>query len=239
MTLALSSTQADFAGELAKQTGLNPLVIAAWIRQEEPAQAENTDPAGHGAYNFLNVGATDTGNFGTSGSEWNNPYTAAQATARWLTGQPAGPGYAGGSAGVQTIIPSKSGGPLAEIKAIQGSGFASSGEPDLPSLYQSALGGLNVTGPLVLPPESGVGKAITTFFLGGGASSPTDIIGSTTGTGGTAVAKKLGATTDPVGTVLAALPKIGVYLLLVLLGIGLVFAAVRDAVPSVPKVVPV
>lgn len=52
---------------------------------------------------------------------------------------------------------------------------------------------------------SAVGTALMTLLFGGGASSPTDIIGSVGGTGGTALANAVGANPNPISSVTEAI----------------------------------
>ena len=71
---------------------------------------------------------------------WSDPTTAADATAGWLRGQSTIPGYGTASSGVQSIL-STAGQPASvQISALQNSGWASSGYPDLPALYQQVAG---------------------------------------------------------------------------------------------------
>ena len=130
----LTSGQAEFASRLAAQTGLNTQVIASWLLAEESGDAAK---AREGANNndWLNIGYTDSATYGASDSIWANPDTAADATAGWLKGQNSVPGYGPASAGIRAILATASQSPEAQIQAIQHSGWASSGYPDLPSLY--------------------------------------------------------------------------------------------------------
>ena len=170
----LSSTQQEFAAELGKDTGLNPAVLEAWLRNEEPAESTN---GALGAYNFLNVGITDNGRYGEANSVWANPKTAADATAAWMKGQPIGPGgysstgYPGASSGIQSILGSAGQGPPAQIKAIQGSGWASGGETALPSLYSEITGQGLATIPGVTPPGLTAAAAATASSPSGSSSS--------------------------------------------------------------------
>lgn len=130
----LNGSQAAFASRLQADTGLDPKVIAGWLLAEEPASAT---AAPNGANNWLNIGAFDSGGFAFGGaSVWSSPTEAADATAAFMLGHPVGgvtpPAY--GSAGIRSIIASAGRGISAQIAAIQRSGWASSGYPDLPSL---------------------------------------------------------------------------------------------------------
>lgn len=128
-----SANQKAFAAELQAKTGLDPGVIAAWMAAEEPVGATSGYA---GTQDWLNVGITDSGPEGAGNSVWQSPVTAADATAQWLAGTWSDPGFGTASAGIQAILKSVSGGAAAQIAAIQSSGWASSGYPDLPSLYQ-------------------------------------------------------------------------------------------------------
>ncbi len=130
----LNANQAAFASRLQADTGLDPHVIAGWLLAEEPASAS---AAPNGANNWLNIGAFDSGGFAFGGSSvWSSPAEAADATAAFMLGHPVGgitpPAY--GSSGIRSIIASAGQGIQAQIAAIQRSGWATSGYPDLPSL---------------------------------------------------------------------------------------------------------
>jgi len=131
----LTSGQSEFASRLASQTGLDPNVIAAWLLAEESGSAATSRQSANNN-DWLNIGYTDSGTFGSSDSVWSNPDSAADATAGWLKGQNTIPGYGTASAGIRAILRTAGQSPQAQIAAIQGSGWASSGYPDLPGLYQ-------------------------------------------------------------------------------------------------------
>jgi hypothetical protein len=135
----LSSTQQQFASRLASDTGLDPNVVTAWMLSEENGGAAQSRQAQNNN-DWLNIGYTDAGTYGSADSVWSNPLTAADATAGWLKGQNTIPGYGHASAGIQAIVGTVSQGPAAQIAAIQGSGWASSGYPDLPAVYQRVAG---------------------------------------------------------------------------------------------------
>jgi len=135
----LTSDQQQFAARLAQDTGLNPGVVSAWLLAEESGEAAQGRQAASNN-DWLNIGYTDSGTFGSGDSVWSNPTTAADATAGWLKGQDTIPGYGTASSGVQAILSTAGSSPQAQISAIQGSGWASSGYPDLPSLYQQVAG---------------------------------------------------------------------------------------------------
>lgn len=131
----LTSGQQQFAARLATDTGLDRGVVSAWLLAEESGgAAQSRQSAGNN--DWLNVGYTDSGTYGSSDSIWADPTTAADATAGWLKGQNTIPGYGTASAGVQGILAAAGQPPAAQISALQNSGWASSGYPSLPTLYQ-------------------------------------------------------------------------------------------------------
>jgi hypothetical protein len=131
----LTSAQQQFASRLAAQTGLDPSVVSAWLLAEESGGAAQSRQAQNNN-DWLNIGYTDSGTYGSADSIWSNPITAADATAGWLKGQNTIPGYGTASSGIQGIL-STAGQPASvQIAALQHSGWASSGYPSLPSLYQ-------------------------------------------------------------------------------------------------------
>jgi len=135
----LTSDQQQFAARLAQDTGLNPQVVASWLLAEESGEAAQSRQSA-GNNDWLNIGYTDSGTFGSADSVWSNPIGAADATAGWLHGQNTIPGYGTASSGIQAILSTAGQSPEAQIAAIQGSGWASSGYPDLPALYQQVTG---------------------------------------------------------------------------------------------------
>jgi hypothetical protein len=135
----LTSDQQQFASELATQTGLDPSVVSAWLLAEESGGAAQSRQAQNNN-DWLNIGYTDSGTYGSADSVWSNPVSAADATAGWLRGQNTIPGYGTASSGIQNIL-STAGQPASvQISALQNSGWASSGYPSLPSLYQQVAG---------------------------------------------------------------------------------------------------
>ncbi len=131
----LTSAQQQFASRLAAETGLDPSVVSAWLLAEESGGAAQSRQAQNNN-DWLNIGYTDSGTYGSGDSVWSNPITAANATAGWLKGQNTIPGYGTASSGIQAIL-STAGQPASvQIAALQNSGWASSGYPSLPSLYQ-------------------------------------------------------------------------------------------------------
>jgi hypothetical protein len=135
----LTSGQREFASRLAAQTGLDPQVISAWLLAEESGGAATTRQS-QGNNDWLNIGYTDSATYGSSDSIWSNPDSAADATAGWLKGQNTVPGYGPASAGIRAILTAAGQPPQAQVAAIQSSGWASSGYPDLPGLYRQVSG---------------------------------------------------------------------------------------------------
>jgi hypothetical protein len=135
----LTTGQQQFASRLAADTGLDPGVIAAWLLAEESGGAATSRQSANNN-DWLNIGYTDSGTYGSSGSQWSDPIAAADASAGWLKGQNTVPGYGTASAGIQAVLHTAGQTPAAQIAALQQSGWASSGYPDLPSLYQQVAG---------------------------------------------------------------------------------------------------
>jgi len=135
----LTSDQQQFASELAADTGLDPAVITSWLLAEESGDAAQSRQTANNN-DWLNIGYTDSATYGASDSVWSDPTTAADATAGWLKGQSTIPGYGTASSGIQAILGTTDQSPAAQIAAIQQSGWASSGYPDLPTLYQEVTG---------------------------------------------------------------------------------------------------
>jgi hypothetical protein len=135
----LTSDQQQFASRLAADTGLDPGVVSSWLLAEESGGAAQSRQSQNNN-DWLNIGYTDSATYGSSDSVWSNPTTAADATAGWLKGQNTIPGYGTASSGIQGILSTAGQSPAAQISALQNSGWASSGYPDLPSLYNQVAG---------------------------------------------------------------------------------------------------
>lgn len=135
----MTTGQQQFASRLAADTGLDPGVVSAWLLAEENGSAAGSRQAANNN-DWLNIGYTDGGTYGSGDSVWSNPLTAAEATAGWLKGQDTIPGYGTASSGIQGILATVGQSPEAQITAIQQSGWASSGYPDLPALYAQVAG---------------------------------------------------------------------------------------------------
>ncbi|HET9073208.1 MAG TPA: hypothetical protein VFN48_01385 [Solirubrobacteraceae bacterium] len=135
----LTPNQQRFASALVADTGLNPAVVSAWLLAEENGGAAQSREAANNN-DWLNIGYTDSGTLGASDAVWSDPVSAANATAGWLKGQATIPGYGTASSGIQSILATVGASPQAQISALQSSGWASSGYPDLPSLYTQVMG---------------------------------------------------------------------------------------------------
>ena len=135
----LTSAQQTFASRLSQDTGLDSGVVSAWLLAEESGGAAVSRQAANNN-DWLNIGYTDSGTFGSSDNIWGDPTAAADATAGWLKGQNTIPGYGTASSGIHSILSTAGQAPEAQISALQNSGWASSGYPSLPSLYQQVAG---------------------------------------------------------------------------------------------------
>jgi len=135
----LTSGQQTFANRLASDTGLDSGVVSAWLLAEESGSAAVSRQAANNN-DWLNIGYTDSGTYGSADNIWADPTAAADATAGWLKGQNTIPGYGTASSGIQSILSTAGQAPEAQISALQNSGWASSGYPSLPSLYQQVAG---------------------------------------------------------------------------------------------------
>lgn len=121
MAYSFTNGQKRFIRSLAARTGLNQRVIAAWVFSEmNGGAARGYEKRGY--YNWLNIGHTDSGNLGLTGSGvWRSPERAAGATADFLRGKRFGPGP-----GIKKIIRYAGRSPEAQMSAIANSGWASS-----------------------------------------------------------------------------------------------------------------
>ena len=135
----LTSAQQTFANRLATDTGLDGGVVSAWLLAEESGGAAVSRQASNNN-DWLNIGYTDSGTYGSADNIWADPTAAADATAGWLKGQNTIPGYGTASSGIQSIVATAGQPPQAQISALQNSGWASSGYPSLASLYQQVAG---------------------------------------------------------------------------------------------------
>jgi hypothetical protein len=136
----LTTDQQQFGARLAADTGLNPQVIAAWMLAEESSGAAQSRQSAKNN-DWLNIGYTDSGTFGSSDSIWSDPITAADATAGWIKGQDTIPGYGKAAPGIRAILGTVGQPASAQIAALQNSGWAGSGYSSLPQLLSMVGGG--------------------------------------------------------------------------------------------------
>ena len=135
----LTTDQQQFATRLAADTGLSSQVVAAWMLAEESGGAAQSRQSANNN-DWLNIGYTDSGTYGSSDSIWSNPIAAADATAGWLKGQDTIPGYGRAAAGIQAIMQTAGQSPQAQMSAIENSGWASGGYPALAQLFAQVGG---------------------------------------------------------------------------------------------------
>lgn len=122
--MPLSPAAHAFTVRLASQTGLNPRVIAGWVMAETSGHDTTNGPN-----NWLNVGSFDSGFQGGGANVWQNPLSAADATAAFLKGAPVNgirPPLGGGAPSVRSILSTVGKGIPTQVQAIQNSGWASS-----------------------------------------------------------------------------------------------------------------
>jgi hypothetical protein len=156
----LNNNQSQFAAELVQKTGLDGAVVAAWLLAEQPKSSAR---APNGANNWLNIGATGSGNFAGSNPAWTDPVKAADLTAAWLSGASI-PGFGTASPHIQAILHSAGQSADTQIKAIQTSGWAASGYPTLASIYHNVTaspGTLSPIGSAVSSAAGTVAGAVT------------------------------------------------------------------------------
>jgi len=140
MAYAFTKGQKTFINEFAAETGLDRHVVAAWVYNEENGSAAANREAANN-HDWLNIGYTDSATLGSGNSFWNDPKSAAHASAQWIKGQFAVPGFGKASSGIQNILATVGMGPGMQIQAIQNSGWASSHYPGLPGIYNGIVGG--------------------------------------------------------------------------------------------------
>lgn len=137
MSEPLTPGQEKFAGTVARETGLDPRVVGAWVKSEQSGSAaEYYDNKNY--HNYLNIANTDSGQKGGSHSSvWSNPETAGKATAEWMRGRGKVAGeYGKPAAGIMEILRYAGKSPQEQIEAIGRSGWATA--PD----YASKIGAL-------------------------------------------------------------------------------------------------
>lgn len=120
----VSQNASTFVHRLSLDTGLNKSVLYGWVMAE--TSGYNTT---NGANNWLNVGSFDSGFVAGGANVWNDPISAADATASFMLGKPVhgvtspvGPG----SSSIQAIASTAKQSIGTQISAIQDSDWASS-----------------------------------------------------------------------------------------------------------------
>ena len=137
MAEPLTPGQEKFAGVVARETGLDPRVVGAWVKSEQSGSAaEYYDNKNY--HNYLNIANTDSGQkAGSHSSVWSNPETAGKATAEWMRGRgQIASEYGRPAPGVSKILGFAGKSPQEQIEAIGRSGWASA--PD----YGAKIGAL-------------------------------------------------------------------------------------------------
>ena len=184
----LTPGQATFINRLSKDTGLPTPFLEAWVHEEQNNQnAQRYE--GQGYNNWLNIGNTDqmvAAGRRNNDPVYNNPLTAADATAAWMQGKSKA-GYDYASQGIQDWYRAATGpGATAQsiISGLQGSGWASGGEGLLNTIYSHYAGGSGlVTG---ATGSSGAnGGTNDTAPSGGGNTKNTQPLGPPAPTGST------------------------------------------------------
>lgn len=154
----LTRSQRAFGSEFARLTGLDYRLVGAQLLNEMNGSAAAQREANRD-YNWLNIGWTDSGQRGTGNTVWRDPISAARASARWVAGEWEVPGFGRAAPGI-IAWGRTAGKPLdAQIRALQTSGWASSGYPDLPQLVRDYSGKFGLTrkpGPGVSQGNGGV-----------------------------------------------------------------------------------
>lgn len=119
-----------FINELARQTKMDPRVLAAWTRSE----GGNS----YGDYNLLNIGHTGSGpNSAASNADYADPKAAAKATAAFLRGEWGSPG-----ADIPYIVQRARGkDPATQIRVIEQSGWRL-GSPGPDPTYNTLISGV-------------------------------------------------------------------------------------------------
>lgn len=164
----LTGNQQVFAYQLASQTGLDPVVVAAWEYAEENGTFAIAREVAKNN-NWLNIGYFDSGAGPIAFAQaFNNPTTAANQTALFLKGQ-----WGGASAQIQAILKAVGKSPATQINAIWTSNWAS-------SHYNN---GTNLTGAYEALTGKTPGSVPTGTFAAAGTSAPVaDLFELTRGT---------------------------------------------------------
>lgn len=118
----LTEGQKEFAEVVARRTGLSPRVVAAQVLAEMSGPFAREREA-EGNHNWLNVAYFDSGPGSiTKDPVWSSPRSAARASADFYKGK-----RFGASQGIRDVLKSAGKSDEAQIQAIAGSGWASSG----------------------------------------------------------------------------------------------------------------
>jgi hypothetical protein len=168
---SFSPNQQRFIATYSKLTGLHPGVVSAQLAAEEPVGAH----AGwHGTQDWLNIGITDRGPQGAGNPAWRDPVSAAKLSAAWATGETPIPGFGHAAPSIVNAVRSTAGAsPQAQISALQKSGWASSGYPNLGQLFSMysgnnpSAGSIGSVGPMPSTPTLEVPKQVTKFDAAG------------------------------------------------------------------------
>jgi len=139
MSAQLSENQRRFAAAYAKTTGLSPALVVAQLIAEEPAGA--AFPVGHRDQNWLNIGNTDSRWYAGAWARL-SPEQAGRLSGLWAMGRYSVPGFGTAAPGIIAMTRT-AGQPLTDqISALQRSGWASSGYPNLPSIAAGVAGAI-------------------------------------------------------------------------------------------------
>jgi len=152
MSAQLSENQRRFATAYAKTTGLNPALVVAQLIAEEPAGAAY--PVGHRDQNWLNIGNTDNKWYAGAWARL-TPEQAGRLSGLWAMGKYTVPGFGKAAPGIIAMTKTAGRSLDTQIRALQKSGWASSGYPDLPTIAAKVTG----TTPL---PTNGASTTSTT-----------------------------------------------------------------------------
>ncbi len=122
--MSLTTNAYTFIQRLSQDTGLNKSVLAGWVMAE--TSGYNTT---NGPNNWLNVGSFDSGFIAGGANVWDDPVSAADATASFMSGKvvhgkssPVGPG----SSSIRAILSTAGQGIGSQVAAIQDSDWAKS-----------------------------------------------------------------------------------------------------------------
>jgi hypothetical protein len=215
-TIPQGSNRQVFEAELARQTGLDPAVIHAWVSAESGNERYGTAPAGSNQ-NWLNIGFFDSGPGKLAYSQaFADPKTAADYTARFMRGS-----WGGASPGIRSILNTVGQSAQHQIAAIGSSGWATN-----PQYGSNILALFNHPGPYVAPDPNSLSSIVGQVAGAAGQTA------STIGNAATSVPDFLGKLSDP-RTWLRVAMALGA---IILLTFGLFeLAGHGDAIRRAPK----